>query len=66
LLQTVLADLTQLTMTFDLVTPKMLGFLCYPRWMCGPSLRKVGKDVPELLIRNEKITDRHVQRVIES
>jgi len=52
-----LADLTPVTLTFDLVTPKSKGFLCCPGRMCGPSLRKVGQDVLELLIGNEKVTD---------
>ena len=51
------------------VTPKSIGFLCYPGWMCGLNLSKIGKGVLELLIANEKITDgqtrqmtnRHVQ-----
>ena len=45
--------MTLMTLTFD---PK-IGFLCCPGWMCGPSLRKVGQGVLELLIGNEKITD---------
>ena len=24
------------------LTPKLIGFLCYPGWVCGPSLRRVG------------------------
>ena len=36
----VLAHLT--TVTFDPVTQKLRGFICYPGWMCGPCLRKVG------------------------
>jgi len=35
--------------TFDQVTPKIIGFLCYPRWMYGPSLRKVGQGILKLL-----------------
>jgi len=43
------------TLTFDPVTPKSIGFICYP----GPNLKKVGQGVLELLIRlNEKVTDR--------
>ena len=30
-------------LTFDTVTPKSIGFLCYPGWMCGQSLRKIGQ-----------------------
>ena len=56
--ETVLAGLTLVTLTFDPVTIVSIGFICYPRWMCGPSLRKVGQGVLELLIRNEKVTDR--------
>jgi len=37
-------------MTFDPVTPKSIAFLCYPGWMCGPSLREVGQGVLHLLI----------------
>jgi len=32
----VIEHLTLVTLTFDL---KPLGFLCYPGWMCGPSLK---------------------------
>ena len=55
------------TLTFDLVTSKSIGFLRYPGWMCGLSLRKVGQGVLELLNGNKKVTDgglqtdRHVQ-----
>ena len=35
-----------------------IGLLCYPKWVCGPSLRKVGQGVHELLIGNKKTTDR--------
>ena len=45
--------MTLMTLTFD---PK-IGFLCCPGWMCGPSLRKVGQGVLELLIGNEKVTE---------
>jgi len=48
----VLEHLTPLTITFGLVTPKSIGFQCYPRWMCRPSFRNVGPGVLELLIRN--------------
>ena len=36
-----------MTLTFDLVTAKCIGFLCYSGWMCGPSLRRVGQDILE-------------------
>jgi len=29
-----------------------IGFLCYPGWMCEPSLRKVGQGILKLLIGN--------------
>jgi len=32
------------------LTPKSIGFLCYPGWMCGLSLRKVGQGILELQI----------------
>ena len=38
----VLEHLSLMTFPFDPVTPKSLAFLCYPRRMCGPSLKKVG------------------------
>ena len=47
-----LTHLTQVTLTFDSVTPKSIGFLCCPGRMCGPSLRKVGQDVLKVLIVN--------------
>jgi len=28
-----------LTLTFEPMTPKSLGILCYPGWMCGPKWR---------------------------
>jgi len=70
----VLAHLTPVILTFDPVTPKSMGFLCYPGWMCGPSLKKIGECVLESLIRNKKVTggqtyqqtDRHVQRNMPS
>ena len=34
------------------LTPKSIGFLCCPGWMCGPCLRKLGQGVLELLIGN--------------
>ena len=45
LLKTVLADSTP-------VTPKLIGFLYYHGWMCGPSSRRVGQCILELLYRN--------------
>jgi len=45
------------------LTPKLLGFFCYPGWMCGPSLRKVGQGFLELLIGNEKVTDGQTTRL---
>ena len=58
--ETVLAQLTLVTLSFHPVTPKSIGFLCYQVQMCGPSLRKVhvGQGILELLIGNEKVTDR--------
>ena len=50
--ETVLAHLTLVTLTFDPVTPKTVGFLCFQGWMCGQSLRKVGEGILELLIGN--------------
>jgi len=32
-MKTVLAHLTLVTLTFDLVNPKSKGFLCYPGWI---------------------------------
>ena len=50
--------LTVVTLTFDPVTPKSIGFLCCPGQMCGQSLREfVGRGVLELLIGNQKVTD---------
>jgi len=48
-----LAHLTPVT--FDPVTPNSIGFLCCPRQVCGPSLRKVGQGILELFIGNEKV-----------
>ena len=53
----VLEHLTLVTLTFNPVTPKSLGFLCYPGWTCGPRLIRVVNGISELLIRNEKIKD---------
>ena len=44
--------LAHFTLTFDPVTPISIEFICYPGWMCGPSLRKVDQDVLQLLIVN--------------
>ena len=44
------------------LTPKSIGFICYPGWMCGPRLKKIGQGVLELLIRNEKVTNRQTDR----
>mgnify|MGYP000361460518 FL=1 len=44
-LDTVLTHLTLVTLTFDPVTPKSIGFLCCLGLMCGPGMRKVGYDV---------------------
>ena len=52
--ETVLTHLTSVTMIFD---PKSLAFLCCPGRVCGPSLRKVGEGVLQLLIGNEKVKD---------
>jgi len=57
----VLEHLTAVTLTFDQVTPKSIRFICYPGWMCGLSLKKVGQGILESLIGNKKVTDRHVQ-----
>ena len=46
----VLAHLT--LVTFDLMAPQSIGFLCCPGRMYGPILRKVGQVVLELLIGN--------------
>ena len=45
-------NLTPVTLTFGLVTPNLIGFLCYPIWMCGPSPRRVGQGILELLNGN--------------
>ena len=44
-----------LNLTFD---PKIksIGFLGYPGRMCGPTLRKVGQGILEILIGNEEVT----------
>jgi len=51
-METAMAHLTKVTLTFDTVTPVSIRFLCCQGRMCGPSLRKVDQGVLELLIRN--------------
>ena len=51
-LETVLEHLTPVTLTFDQVTIKSIGFLCYPGGMCGQSLRKVGQGILKSLNGN--------------
>ena len=48
----VLSHLTTVTLTFDPVTQKSIGFICYQRWIRKPSLRKVGQGVLQVLIVN--------------
>ena len=48
--ETVLARLIPVTLTFDPVTLKSIGFICYPGELCGPSLRMVDQRV--LIIHN--------------
>ena len=48
----VLEHLTLVTLTFDPCTPRSIRFLCYPWWIYGPSLRKVGQGLLQLLIGN--------------
>ena len=48
----VLEHLTLVTLTFDILTPISIGFLCLPGWICGLSLRKVGQGILKLLIWN--------------
>ena len=31
------------------LTQTLIGYLCHPGWMCGPSLRRVGQCILELL-----------------
>ena len=50
--ETVLSDLTPVTLTFDPVNPKAIGFICYPGRMCRPSLRIVGNGDLKYLIEN--------------
>ena len=40
------------TLTFDLGTRKLKRFLCYPEWMCGTCLRRVGQGILQLLNGN--------------
>ena len=47
-----MAYLTLVTLTFNPVSPKPLWFLCCIGWICGPSMRRVGQCVLELLIGN--------------
>jgi len=43
-------------MTFYPMTPKSIGFICYPGWMMyGPSLKKVDLGLLELLIGNKML-----------
>ena len=49
-----LSTLTHLTLTFDLMNIISIGFLCYPGWMCGLSLRRLFQGVIKLLIWNNK------------
>ena len=53
-----MAHLTMVTLTFDSATPNSLGFLCRHGQMCRHSLRNVGQGVLELLIGNDKVTNR--------
>ena len=46
-------------LTFDLVTPKCIEFLCYSGWMCGPDLRRVGQGILALLNGNSFGTSDH-------
>ena len=42
--------LALVTLTVDLMTPTSIGFLRHPGWMCGQSLRRVGKGVLEFIV----------------
>ena len=62
----VLEHLTLMTLTFNPVSPKFIGFIYFPGHMCRPSLRKVGLGILELLIKNERLqTDRPTDRQTE-
>ena len=52
--ETVLAHLTPVTLSFDPVSLKSIGFLCYSGWMCEPSLKKVVQGILQLLIGNNR------------
>ena len=58
----VLTHLTQDTLSFDPVTQISIGIICYPEWMCGPSLKKVCQGNLKFLIRNEKVTNRQTDQ----
>ena len=58
----VFEHLTLVTLTFDTETPKSIGFICYPGWMCGLSLKKVCQGVLELLIGHKKVKDNGTYR----
>ena len=45
LIQNVFSTFDPMTLTLDPVTSKSIGFICYPGWVCGPSLKKVGSRV---------------------
>jgi len=51
LIKNVFSNLTLVTLTFDPVTPKSIQFLCYPGCICGPSFKKVGWGVLEIVCR---------------
>ena len=46
--------------------PTSIGLLCCPGRMCGPNLMKVGQGLFELLIGNEKVTDRSTNQHAQS
>ena len=56
-LETDLAQLSHVTLTFNQVTLNYRGFLSYLEWMCGQSLRSsmVRQGAIELLIGNKKV-----------
>ena len=45
---------------------KLIGFHCYPGWVCGSSLRRVDQGILELLIGNEKGIDRQTHHHVQS